>query len=60
MPNAVTVPQLAPFGHWSEFLFQALAGKRGTINCTSNRTVATTVLRFIGVDGFSTLPIILP
>jgi hypothetical protein len=60
IPNAVTVPQLAPFGHWAEFLFPALAGQRGTISCTSTRTVATTVLRFIGVDGFSTLPIILP
>jgi hypothetical protein len=60
IPNAVNVPQLAPLGHWAEFLFPALTGKRGTINCTSNRTVGTTPLRFIGIDGFSTLPVILP
>ena len=51
-------PQLAPLGHWAGYLFPALTGKRGTIDCVSNTTIAATALRFIGSNAFSSLPVI--
>jgi len=62
IPNAFTAatgpPQLAASGHWAGYLFPALAGKRGTIDCVSNTTIAATALRFIGTNAFSSLPVI--
>jgi hypothetical protein len=44
---------------WSNYLFPALAGQRGTIDCDSNTNIAATALRFIGTGGaFSSLPVI--
>ena len=34
--NAVAVPALSPLGHWADYLFTALAGKRGTIDCSAD------------------------
>ena len=58
IPNAVSVPQLSPLGHWANYLFPALAGKRGTIDCTSNTDIAATALRVIGTTTFSSLPVV--
>ncbi len=62
IPNAFTVatgpPQLPASGHWSGFNFPALTGKRGTIDCTSNTTIAATALHFIGNTAFSSLPVV--
>jgi hypothetical protein len=58
VPNAVPVPQLKAFGHWANYLFPMLTGKRGTIDCVSNTNVAATALRFIGNDALSSLPVI--
>ena len=62
IPNAFTSATgpstLLPSGHWDGYLFQALYGMRGTIDCTSNATIAATALRFIGSDAFSSLPVI--
>ena len=51
-------PQLPSLGHWAGYLFPALAGKRGTIDCTSNTIISATALRFIGTNAFSSLPVI--
>ncbi len=63
IPNAFTAvtgpPQLAPLGHWAGYLFPALTGMRGTIDCVSTTFVAGTALRFIGTNAFSSLPVIL-
>jgi len=58
LPGAVTVPQLNPLGHWADFNFPALAGKRGTIDCSSNTVVSAVVFRFIGNTVFSSEPVI--
>jgi sugar lactone lactonase YvrE len=59
IPNAVTVPTLNPQGHWAAYLFPALVGKRGTLDCTSTTRMSPIALKFIGTDGLSTLPVIL-
>ncbi len=51
--------QLLPLGHWANYVFPALTGLRGTIDCVSNTTIGATALRFIGNDAFSSLPVIL-
>ncbi len=62
IPNAFTdatgPPQLAPLGHWAGYLFSALTGIRGTIDCVSTTMMAATALRFIGSNAFSSLPVI--
>jgi hypothetical protein len=58
IPNAVTIPTLNPSGHYANFLFPALTGKRGTLDCTADTLVSAIALRFIGTDAFSTLPVI--
>ena len=59
IPNAITVPTLAPQGHWAAYQFPAITGKRGTIDCTSTTKMAPIALKFIGTDGLATLPVIL-
>jgi len=58
IPNAVPVPTLNPLGHWANYLFPALTGKRGTIDCSSNTNIAAIALRFIGGNAFSSLPVV--
>jgi len=58
IPNAVQVPLLSRLGHWANYLFPILVGKRGTIDCISNTSIAATALRFIGFNAFSSLPVI--
>jgi hypothetical protein len=56
--NAVTVPDLPPYGHWVGYEFPALLGKRGTLACISDTRIAPVALRFRG-NAMSSLPIIL-
>jgi hypothetical protein len=58
IPDAVPVPELSPLGHWANYLFPALTGMRGTIDCVASASVAATALRFIGNNAFSSLPVI--
>ncbi len=62
IPNAFTPatgpPTLNPLGHWAGYLFPALTGQRGTIDCVSTTTIAATALRFLGTNAFSSLPVI--
>lgn len=62
IPDAFTTatgpPPLNPLGHWAGYLFPALTGERGTIDCTSNTQIAAVALRFIGDHAFSSLPVI--
>ena len=58
IPNAITVPGINPLGHWANYLFPALTGVRGTIECTSANTIAGLGLRFIGTDAFSSLSVV--
>jgi len=58
IPDAVAVPELSPLGHWANYLFPALTGMRGTIDCVSNANIAATAFRFIGTSAFSSLPVI--
>jgi sugar lactone lactonase YvrE len=58
IPNAVTIPALAPLGHFAGYLFPALTGQRGTFDCTADTLVAAIGLRAIGSKAFSTLPVI--
>jgi hypothetical protein len=59
IPNAITVPALPPMGHWANYLFPALTGMQGTIDCVSTANVAATAFRFIGADAFSSLPVVI-
>jgi hypothetical protein len=58
IPNAVPVPTLGPLAHWANYLFPALSGLRGTIDCISNTKVAALALRFLGTNAFSSLTVI--
>lgn len=58
IPNALTIPTLNPMGHYADYLFPALTGKRGTLDCAADTLVSAIALRFIGTDAFSTLPVI--
>ena len=52
-------PTLNLLGHYANYLFPSLMGKRGTLDCNADTLVSAIALRFIG-DAFSTLPVILP
>jgi len=58
IPNGVPLPALSPLGHYANFLFPALTGKRGTLNCSSNTRMAALALRSIGGSAFSSLPVL--
>jgi Concanavalin A-like lectin/glucanases superfamily len=56
--NAVTVPGLNPLGHWANYLFPALTGQRGTLDCSSNTKIGAVGIRALGGNALSSLPII--
>jgi hypothetical protein len=56
--NAVSVPTLNPMGHWDGYMFPALVGKRGTLECSADTLVSAIALRVIGTSAFSSLPVI--
>jgi hypothetical protein len=58
IPNAVSVPALNPLGHWAGANFAALTGLRGTLDCSSTTRIGAVAFRFIGTNGFSSLPVI--
>jgi hypothetical protein len=58
IPNAINVPVLNPLGHWANYLFPALTGVRGTIDCSASSSIAGIGLRFIGTNTFTSLPVI--
>jgi hypothetical protein len=58
IPNAVPIPALNPLGHWANYLFPPLAGKRGTLDCSADTLVSAIALRVIGTSAFSSLPVI--
>jgi hypothetical protein len=58
IPNAVTPPALNPLGHWANYLFPALTGQRGTLDCSSNTRIGAIGLRALGVNALSSLPVI--
>jgi len=58
IPNAISVPNLNPSGHWAGYMFPALAGNRGTIDCTSNTKVGSVALRALGLNAISSLPVV--
>jgi hypothetical protein len=58
IPNAISVPGLNPMGHWAGYMFPALAGQRGTIDCSSNTKIGAIGLRALGNNALSSLPII--
>jgi hypothetical protein len=58
IPDAVSLPALNPLGHFVGVSFPALAGKRGTLDCSADTLVSAIALRAIGGDAISTLPVI--
>ena len=57
IPNGVTVPAIKPLGHWADYIFPALIGQRGTLDCTSNTFISAIALRAVG-SALSTLTVI--
>jgi hypothetical protein len=58
IPNALTVPALKPLGHWADYLFPALSGQRGTLDCVSTTRIGSIGLRALGANALSSLPVI--
>jgi hypothetical protein len=58
VPDAVSIPALGALGHYTGSSFPALAGKRGTFDCTADTLLSALALRAIGGDAISTLPVI--
>ncbi len=56
--NSVSVPTIAPLGHWANYLFPALAGQLGTIDCVANTKIAALGIRSVGGGPLSTLLVI--
>src|SRR5438552_2048577 len=50
IPNAVSVPALNPLVHWANYLFPALTGQRGTLDCSSNTKIGPIGLRALGTN----------
>lgn len=60
VPNAITVAPLNPLGHFANYLFPALTGLRGYIDCTSNARIGAMGIRALGNNGISSLPAAVP
>lgn len=58
IPNAISAPVLNPLGHWANYLFPALTGLRGTLDCTSNTQIGAIGIRALGTNALSSLPVI--
>jgi hypothetical protein len=58
IPNALSIPTLAPGGHWANYLFPALTGKRGTLDCSASTRVGAIGLRYLGTNAFSSLTVV--
>jgi hypothetical protein len=60
IPNAISAPTLNPSGHWAAYLFPALTGLRGTLDCTSDTIIGAMGIRALGTNAISSLPVIAP
>ena len=58
IPNAIPAQTLNPLGHWAGYLFTALVGERGTLDCTSNTMIGAVGIRALGANALSSLPVI--
>jgi hypothetical protein len=58
IPGAISVPALNPMGHWAGYLFPALIGQRGTLDCASDTKTGAIGIRALGTNGISSLPVI--
>jgi hypothetical protein len=58
IPDALIILAVNPLGHYANYAFPALTGKRGTLDCRADTLVSAMALRLIGTDAFSTLPVI--
>ncbi len=58
IPNAISAPPLNPLGHWAAYVFPALTGKRGTLDCSSNTQIGAVGIRALGTNALSSLPVI--
>ena len=57
-PGAIPAQTLNPSGHWANYLFPALVGQRGIIDCSSNTQIGAIGIRALGTNALSTLPVI--
>jgi hypothetical protein len=58
IPGAISAPDLNPLGHWAAYIFPALVGKRGTIDCSSDTQIGAVGIRALGTNALSSLPVI--
>ncbi len=57
IPGGISLAAVSPRGHYANWLFPNLTGKRGTLDCTSNTKVAALGLRFIGTGAFTSISV---
>jgi hypothetical protein len=60
VPNAASIPNIGPNGHWAGFNFPALIGKQGRLDCTGTTVIGAIALHAYAVSGaISSLPVFL-
>lgn len=59
VPGALPALTIAAGGHWADYRFPALSGRKGTIDCASGNRISAIGLRFLGDNAFSSTPVIL-
>lgn len=57
IPDGISLPPLLPHGHYANYLFPNLTGKRGTLDCASDTPIAALGLRFIGNNAFTSISV---
>lgn len=58
IPGAITVPVLPPGGHWADFDFKPLFGKRGSLDCSATTTVGAMGIHAFANGAISSLPVV--
>jgi hypothetical protein len=59
IPGALPPLTISAGGHWADYRFPALDGRKGTIDCASRSRISAIGLRFLGTNAFSSLPVVL-
>jgi hypothetical protein len=59
IPGALPALTIDAGGHWADYRFPALTGRKGTIDCASGSRISAIGLRFLGTNAFSSTPVIL-
>ena len=59
IPGALPPLTIDAGGHWADYRFPALNGRKGTIDCASGSRISAIGLRFLGTNAFSSLPVVL-